>query len=303
MNIVCCTDKTYLKYCLTMLVSLLENNKNDNISIHIVGNHLSEKDRQIANTTLSNYFCSVSFYTLDDDILKGLPSCFNKYISLTTYGRLFLANILPATVERAIYLDCDIIVVGSLKKMWNYDMKDNMIAAVEDVWSGRDIHYSRLGIDKNNSIYVNAGVFMVNLKKWREDNVEERCIDYINKNKEKLDYADQDVLNGVLEGEICYLPLRYNLQEGFLRSKNQGIRPETFNHLEKELHNAAVIHFTYYKKPWTYKCFHPYRKEFYYYFDKTPWKGERPVVSFKQKIDRMGYKLSAMMHLVNKYRK
>ena len=44
MDIVCCTDRAYLKYCITMLLSLLDNNKGENMCIHLLANGLGGDD-------------------------------------------------------------------------------------------------------------------------------------------------------------------------------------------------------------------------------------------------------------------
>ena len=63
--------------------------------------------------------------------------------------------------------------------------------------------------------YFNAGVLLVNLRYWRENNLSESFFEIINKYPERLRYHDQDVLNIVLKEIKLTLPLKYNVQHGY----------------------------------------------------------------------------------------
>ena len=47
MDIVCSTDDNYIKYCCVMLTSLLENNKAENITVHVLGDNLEKKHKEV----------------------------------------------------------------------------------------------------------------------------------------------------------------------------------------------------------------------------------------------------------------
>ena len=70
-------------------------------------------------------------------------------------------------MHKIIYLDCDLIVEQQLSKLFNYDIGRYPIAAVEDMWSGKDDNYERLGYDRKYG-YFNSGVLLINLDMWRE---------------------------------------------------------------------------------------------------------------------------------------
>src|SRR5262245_56041362 len=44
-------------------------------------------------------------------------------ISLASYNRLLLPGLLPATLDRVIYLDCDLVVLHDLWELWRTDVR------------------------------------------------------------------------------------------------------------------------------------------------------------------------------------
>ena len=83
-----------------------------------------------------------------------------KHISIETNFRLKIASLIP-NVEKCIYLDSDLILTENISKLWMQDIDDYYFAAVTD-----------------KKVGFNAGVLLINLKKWREDNLEKKNIIY-----------------------------------------------------------------------------------------------------------------------------
>ncbi len=292
MQIVCNIDSSYVKYCIVMLTSLFENNRSENISVHLIFGELPEEGKWKIENVVKKYGQTVHFYQVGDELLKDcLIYGDNSHISLATYYRVFLCSILPVQLEKVLYLDCDLVVNGSVNELWNTDISGYAVGCVEDMWSGKPDNYERLHYDVSDS-YFNAGVLLVNLLFWRNFSFEEKAINYIQTHISELVFNDQDVLNAILHDKKCFLPFRWNVQDGFLRRKRR-IRKESIPDLEMELRHPVVIHYTGSKKPWQYKSIHPYRSVYYFYLDKTEWKGERPVMplsyKFKLMVDRLLY--------------
>lgn len=53
------------------------------------------------------------------------------------------------------------------------DLSNNVIAALKDAFSR---HYRKNIELKDNDIMFNSGVMLIDLKKWREENIENRII-------------------------------------------------------------------------------------------------------------------------------
>lgn len=301
MDIVCCTDRAYLKYCITMLLSLLDNNKGENMCIHLLANGLGEDDADKVRRVVLGGDARLEVYQVDASLLESLPRGQYDYITPTTYARLFLAEILPAHVGRVIYLDCDLLVMDSLLPLWEYPLQEGVeVAAVEDSCSANPFYYERLRLSAGHR-YFNAGVLLIDLNAWRERGFVGLAMELLGKGELRLDYADQDVLNVLCEGRTQYLPIRYNLQEAMLRRYVPEISERARQEIVASLDCPAIIHFTYILKPWRYTSFHPYKEHFYYYFDQTEWCGERPSPSWKERVRRWMWGCAAFFHLVNRY--
>lgn len=297
MDIVCNIDNQYVKYCTVMLTSLFENNKGEDIHIHILTDNLSDESKKILNDAAESYGQKLSVYYIDPKQIENY-AVKPGYISIATYYRCFISSLLPETIKKAIYLDCDLIVAKSIKDFWNIDISNYAVGAVEDMWSDRG-HTQRLGYPDGDS-YFNAGVLIVNLDYWRKNGIEKQLADYIVKNAEILTYNDQDALNGVLHDKKIFIPYRWNMQAGFLR-KHLKLRNESIPALKKEIPHYAVIHYTGSRKPWHDDCTHPLKSEYYKYLDMTIYKGERPPFDLKIKLKKLNYAISSFLGLKNNY--
>ena len=127
---------------------------------------------------------------------------------------------------------------------------------------------------------------MINLKLWREKNVEKRFICYLqSQGGYVIPWPDQGILNAVLDGRILCLPCEYNVHSALLSFTYEKLRkikkPQWYysmQEFEKAINNPAIIHFTTTflipRRPWQKGCNHPYTNEFLKYRKMTPWKNE-----------------------------
>ena len=113
-DIACCIDSNYAKYCCVMLTSLLENNKGEQVSVHVLGNRLdADYRRSLQELVEERYGLQIHFYEIDSLLLDVFPET-QSYVSLAAYCKLFIPAVLPSSISRVLYLDCDLVVVGSL---------------------------------------------------------------------------------------------------------------------------------------------------------------------------------------------
>ncbi len=301
-HIACNIDTSYVKYCIVMLTSLFENNREVRFHIHVIAGELSEDARkQLCDWVEKRYLQRLTIYEAGKDLLQGCMIYGHSHISLATYYRIFLETILPQDLQKVIYLDCDLVVNGSIQDFWDTDVSDYAVGCVEDMWSGKSDNYTRLHYDASFS-YFNAGVLLVNLNYWREIGFQQKAVKYISRHVNELVFNDQDVLNALLHDCKLFLPFRYNVQDGFLRRKRR-IRPEVIATLDQELLHPVIIHYTGGKKPWQYKSQNPYKNLYFHYLDLTPWKEERPVPPFPYKLKRLVDKFLYLTRLAKpKYR-
>ena len=174
-HIACNIDANFMQHCAVTLVSLFENNKSADICVHIVAPSLSEENQQILRNLVASYGNDIRFYFPPEDLLSCFAiKKFGKRISMATYYRCMFSAILPDDVEKVLYLDCDIVVLGDISEFWNTDLSGCGAACIEDIGKDEDERYERLHYDRSYS-YFNAGVLLINLDYWRKYNIEEKC--------------------------------------------------------------------------------------------------------------------------------
>ena len=294
-NIVLNTDLQYVVHCCTMLSSLFENNINIKFNIHVISGGLTASFiNDIRNLVEEKYSQKLYLYIIDSEALNYFPKYKNSHISQAANYRLFVDKILPSDIDKVLYLDCDLIVNNSLEPLWSIDISDCPIAAVEDMWSGKDDNYIRLGYDKKYG-YFNSGVLLINLKWWRENNICNNFIEYL-KCHDNLKFVDQDILNGMFYNNRKLLSFKWNVQDGLLRRKPK-VRESSMPKLQNEIKCPAIIHYTGSRKPWDYDCINPYKERYFNYLDMTKWKHTRPAVPIKFKIKLMVDKVLYFLYL------
>ena len=294
-NIVLNTDSQYVVHCCTMLSSLFENNINSKFNIHVISGGLTGPFiNDIRNLVEEKYSQKLYLYIIDSEALNYFPKYKNSHISQAANYRLFVDKILPSDIDKVLYLDCDLIVNNSLEPLWSIDISDCPIAAVEDMWSGKDDNYIRLGYDKKYG-YFNSGVLLINLKWWRENNICNNFIEYL-KCHDNLKFVDQDILNGMFYNNRKLLSFKWNVQDGLLRRKPK-VRESSMPKLQNEIKCPAIIHYTGSRKPWDYDCINPYKESYFKYLDMTKWKHTRPYMPLKFKFKLMVDKVLYFLYL------
>ena len=301
-HIVCCSDTNYLRHTAVMLVSLFENNKESEFTVHLIAPQLDEMEFLRFKTTVENYHQTLRTYNFDITQLAEFPKT-RDYISSTTWCRLFVQDILPSSIEKVLYLDGDIIVSGDIIPLWNTDLNEKLLAAVSDEINGYEEYYSRYGFPKDY-VYFNAGVLLINLKEWRAFDVKKKALDFLKKeNRVELENSDQDLLNIICVGKTVELPLRYNLQDALCRKKILHIRKNVEKILDHEIKEGKVFHFSCPKKPWRFRCIHPQKELYYRYLEKTEWKGQIEGINDLDVIYMIFYWVAYALGLTNRYRK
>ena len=285
MDIAVCIDNNYVMPAGVLFCSICENNKDQKITIHVITDHsLTDKSRQSLQTIVQKYGNCIVFYPVDEEAFKSLPmqiSSKSQHFTIATYYRLFLTDILPESVDRVLYLDSDIIVRHSLKDLWNTDISQYAVGCVTDMCEGIIEYYNRLWYPSALG-YFNGGVLLINLRYWREHNLMNRFIQYVTVNHSRLRWNDQDVLNAVLKECKKQLPMKYDVQEGYLYKDKRLDYPKYKEELDTAVRDPYILHFTANIKPWYKDCVHPYKAEFFKYRALTEWK-DMPLQKRHQK--------------------
>lgn len=296
MHIAFCLDNNYVQYCSVVIASIIYNNQNEKITFHLLSDNITNENKQKLQGWLSSYKNkSVIFYRVDISTFKDFPIK-DAYINISTYFRLAMPSLLP-DIKKILYLDCDVIVNRSLKDLWDVDISGYACAGVRDRINDSIRLYNRLNYPMSDG-YVNAGVLLINLERWRQDNIVEKSISIARKESDKLKNHDQDLINKIYHGQIKMLPFKYNLLEYYLYTENWlYMDRKYYPEIIEACKSTAIIHFCMPQKPWHYECINPYKELYYKYRAMTPWPELKLIhkvqhLSRKQKLklvlERMG---------------
>ena len=307
MEIVCCTDGNYVMPTGVMLTSLFENNKGEDIRVHLLHNGISDRQINDIQNVVDSYGQSINFYRMEDGEFRLFPigkdyQTSHAGTSSAAYYRLFLTKILSAGIETVIYLDGDILVSGNMRSLWKTDVTEKALAAVPDSFADVPLHYNRLRYPQRKG-YFNSGVLLVNLDYWRRHNVVDKFVDYVEKHPERLACHDQDVLNFVFQDSKKELPLKYNmLNEYWFDTRYSVLSWQYEEQMIEGQRHPVVVHFTGIPKPWYSNCRHPYKAEFDRYKAMTPWKNckQKRWMPLKYVMEKTFIKAVVLMGLRNR---
>lgn len=266
-------DAHYVQYCAVTMVSLLEHHRHRAVVFHIVAESLDGPQREQLRSLAGRYGAKVHYYAPKAGELDGFSiRKFSGRVSMATYYRCLLSDLLPESLDRVLYLDCDILVLDRLDEFYDLPLGDDVpVAAVEDIAADEHARYTLLEYPADDS-YFNAGVLLVNLKWWREHGVGDACKQLYRANPSRFVFNDQDLLNCLFHATRRLVPLRWNMQDGFYRPLPKFAADWHKAH-RAELRRPAILHFTN-RKPWEYDNMHPLRRLYFDYLALTPWADE-----------------------------
>lgn len=279
-HIACNIDSKYTRFCGVLMVSVFENNKEETIRFHVLGDGLTQKDKKTLQDIASSYGNSVVFYDVNDDMFQNFPV--SDQWPRVIYYRLILPSLVEPDVDRVLYVDCDIIFRGSIKELMEVDLKNNTVAAVEDVFSHFLSYVYPLGY-KPTDWYFNSGVILIDVKKWRDRNITNRCLEFILNNK--VTHPDQDALNAVLHDSWLRVSNRWNFLSNYhVTYLNKNMYKMDID--KSYPYYPVICHFTG-QKPWDSRCRSPFKSEYFKYQKNTIWKDCIPRHTFGEKIHQV----------------
>lgn len=279
MDVVYSSDDRYAQHVGVSMVSLFEKNHHfKEINIHLIENQISLVNKKKLRSISEEYNRSLNFISFRD-FSSELDLNMEHSISISAYARLFASRVVEKDIDTLLYLDCDTIIDANLDELFTLNIEDYYVAGVEDTVSPET--KKRVGLNGQKR-YINSGVMLINLKKWRKEDIERKFIDFINYYKGNVFHHDQGVINGVLSDQVLILPPTYNAMTPiFTMSRDEML--DYYNlkdiYMEDELEKAktkpVIIHYTpaFVCRPWVKGCNHPLTYKYQKYLEMTPWKG------------------------------
>jgi lipopolysaccharide biosynthesis glycosyltransferase len=281
--VVCSADDNYVMPLAVTIRSALEHlASNRKIVFFIIDGGIREHNKRKILKSLKLGQCEVEWLAKPDQRRLGADIRVSGHVTIAAYYRLFMPELLPEQYKKVIYLDCDLVVKEDLGQLWDIEMGEYCLLGVQDFrspWVSSPLglmNYQELGISPDCQ-YLNTGVLVINLQGWRNNNITDTAIKYLQQNRKNQRYHDQDVINALFAGKWGELDPRWNHQailspgEKEILWKDGGFPENVYNCMYR---NPYIIHYAY-KKPWSTleKC--PRNDEFFHYLDMTAWSGWR----------------------------
>lgn len=232
------SDDNYIPFLAVAIKSLLDNASNEYFyNIHILNTGISEQNQKRL-IELETPNSKIFFKDLTQNVIKirdRLDSTLRDYYTESIFYRIFIATLYPE-YKKAIYLDCDIVIVDDISKMYNIDLKGNIFGVItDDVINTTPLFvvYAKEGVGVDN--YFNSGVLLMDLDEYRKERIQEKFVYLLVKYNFETAAPDQDYLNVLCQNKVMFL------EKGWDRMP--------IGEYDGELH---LIHYNNFKKPWYY---------------------------------------------------
>ena len=250
-------DDGYMPFLAVTLQSLVDNSSTEYYYlIKILYTNISEDNKEkIKKFERENV--NIEFVDLNYYIGKIKDKLYTRdYYSKTTYFRLFIPNLYPQ-YDKALYLDCDIVLLRDVAELFNIDMGDNLVGgAPDDVIQTYEVFQEY--VEKVVGVadyrrYFNAGVLLMNLDELRKYNFQEKFLYSLDKIKFSV-AQDQDYLNRLCKGRVKIIDKTWNRMP--------------ISNIEVDEKDLKLIHYNLAFKPWHFEDI-LYKEHFWKYAQKT----------------------------------
>lgn len=278
--VACAADDFFAMPLAVTASSVLANlNKDCWIDFYVLDGGIKPSNKEKILQSLKGKPLEIHWVKPRSDYMEKLYFKSKSTYPISAYYRLLLPEIIPKRYQKVIYLDTDVILLEDIAKLWNLELGENhMLAAMDAANRTMDwpVHLKHIDLDamgiSGKDKYLQSGVLLIDLNKWRADQISEKLLDFI-ANHLELPYPDMDALNFVLAKIWGELDPRWNQIPVVHNFKSWENSPYTQEQLENVVNNPFIIHYGSKPKPWNQGCTHPQRSLWYDYLHQTAWSG------------------------------
>ena len=190
--------------------------------------------------------CSIEFLPIDlrrFDGMKGWPP--PQYQFLDCYARLLIPELKPE-LDKAIYLDSDVIALGDIRELWEQNLDGYAFGAVADI-GYEGVFYENctknLGVSTDN-IYPNAGMLLIDCKQWRAQGITEKLLQIGREKKDNLLVLNEDILSVAFNhNNYKLLDNRFNLTDLNSRICKYSAPHITDEYIAEQWKKPVIYHF------------------------------------------------------------
>ncbi len=247
MELLVTVDKNYIPPLQVMLTSLCLNNPGEKIELYLLHSRLQEKELEPLQKQCDSLGCRFFPVKIEDSWFEHAPV--TKQYPREMYYRLLAPLFLPENLHRILYLDPDILVINSLRLLWETDMEGKLFAAAAHTGKtnlANNINQVRLGTTNK---YFNSGVLLINLDQGRKEILPEEIFRYAGEHAKELLLPDQDILNAVFGSRTLELD-DYLWNYDARNYSTYLLRSGGVCDMDWVMGNTGILHFCGKTKPW-----------------------------------------------------
>ncbi|HJB34843.1 MAG TPA: glycosyltransferase family 8 protein [Candidatus Blautia merdipullorum] len=247
MELLVTVDKNYIPPLQVMLTSLHMNNPGEDVELYLLHSKLQEKELEPLEKQCGRLGYKFFPVKIEDSWFSQAPV--TKQYPREMYYRLLAPCFLPQKLHRILYLDPDILVINSLKPLWETDMKGRLFAAAAHTGKtnlANNINQVRLGTTHK---YFNSGVLLINLDQGRKEILPEEIFRYAGEHAKELLLPDQDILNAVFGSRTLELD-DYLWNYDARNYSTYLLRSGGVCDMDWVMGNTGILHFCGKTKPW-----------------------------------------------------
>ena len=279
---------SYLFPLAAMLRSLVNHlNPRCSIEAYVIDAGMPDTEKRRLEQSFASDRVQIHWCQVDESRLKGLP-CWGG-MGPATYYRLLLPDVLPASTNRVLWLDADVIVLGDIAEIWTTPFDGSALLAAQDmmvpyIGSAFGVKRHRMLELPPNAPYFNAGMMCIDLEWWRRNNVPEAVLSYLRRHSRSVYYYDQDGLNAILCGKWRRVECRWNVIASVAGRRFYNSAHLNPYEYRTAIESPLVVHYGGAMKPWRVPLRGPLFARFYEFLDQTKWQGWRPHYGWKDRL-------------------
>lgn len=269
--IVVATDNHYVILLAALIKSIeLNHHSGEKLEFYVIDDGISAKNKSKLERSINPSISKITWLRVEDVVPANLTlPTDGSWFPTTALLRIFIPDFIPPSATRVLYLDVDMIVLEDISKLWNTNIGDSIIGAVQDIsktvcssWGGIP-NYEELGIPKEWK-YFNSGLLLIDPQKWRENRISHQVIQALQNNLEHASLPDQYGLNVALFDKWYELDPLWNNFSAF------------------DVPNPYIIHYLDIKPIFkSYRLTPRYQKIFFDYLSLTEWRDAKPEGGYK----------------------
>ena len=255
LEIVVTCDEGYLAPLRTMLLSLRVNNRSESIRVWLLHRGIPQATLESLAVFCGHIGVDLAPRMVDQTLFAHARS--SERYPQEMYYRLLAPHIIDAKIDRALYLDPDILIINPLTPLFEIDLSDNVFAAAshtDAIHPATALNNVRLN---TSVLYFNTGVILMDMPRAKAIIDPGDIFAFATEHERKLLFPDQDIFNALYGERTLPVPdLVWNYDAR--KYPDNIVRTGGEATLDWVMDNTAILHFCGRDKPWAPK----YRGQF-----------------------------------------